>query len=76
MKTVLISGAGVAGLTIAYGLSRNGYAATVVERAPSFRLGGQPVDVRGPALTAVEPGNQPGPGGRLCAGRGTQKGGR
>ena len=54
MKNILISGAGVAGLTAACLLRRDGHAVTVVERAPSFRLGGQPVDVRGPALDVVD----------------------
>jgi 2-polyprenyl-6-methoxyphenol hydroxylase-like FAD-dependent oxidoreductase len=39
---VLISGAGIAGCTLAYWLARYGHAATVVER------GGALVDVRGP----------------------------
>jgi len=33
---VLISGAGIAGLTTAYWLRRYGFAPTIVERAPSF----------------------------------------
>ncbi|MEU1814792.1 FAD-dependent monooxygenase [Streptomyces roseifaciens] len=54
MKTVLISGAGVAGLTLAYWLRRNGLAATVVERAPAVRPGGQAIDVRGVALDVLD----------------------
>ncbi|MFI9235280.1 FAD-dependent monooxygenase [Streptomyces sp. NPDC053079] len=54
MKTVLVSGAGVAGLTLAYWLRRNGFAPTVVERAPALRPGGQAVDVRGVALDVLE----------------------
>ncbi|MCZ1005738.1 FAD-dependent monooxygenase [Streptomyces lydicus] len=54
MKTVLISGASVAGLTAAYWLRRRGYAPTVVERAPGIRPGGQAIDVRGVALGVLE----------------------
>ncbi|SEP47356.1 FAD-dependent monooxygenase [Amycolatopsis saalfeldensis] len=48
-KTVLISGAGVAGPTLAYWLARAGFRPTVVERAAGLRSSGSPVDVRGPA---------------------------
>lgn len=51
---VLISGASVAGLTTAYWLTRYGFKVTVVERAPHLRLGGQALDVRGPALEVAE----------------------
>jgi 2-polyprenyl-6-methoxyphenol hydroxylase-like FAD-dependent oxidoreductase len=54
MKTVLISGASVAGLTLAHWLRRHGCAPTVVERAPDVRPGGQAVDVRGVALDVLE----------------------
>lgn len=54
MKTVLISGASVAGLTLAFWLRRHGYAPTVVERAPTLRPGGQALDVRGVALDVLE----------------------
>ena len=47
---VLISGAGPAGLTLAYWLSRHGFCPTVVERAPAPRDGGQAVDIRGAAI--------------------------
>ncbi|MET7402080.1 FAD-dependent monooxygenase [Dactylosporangium sp. NPDC005572] len=49
-QTVLISGAGVAGPTLAYWLARHGFRPTVVERAQGTRSSGNPVDVRGPAL--------------------------
>ncbi|NRQ32203.1 monooxygenase [Nonomuraea sp. NN258] len=49
-RTVLISGAGVGGPTLAYWLARNGFLVTVVERARALRSSGNPVDVRGPAL--------------------------
>jgi 2-polyprenyl-6-methoxyphenol hydroxylase-like FAD-dependent oxidoreductase len=54
MRNVLISGASIAGPTLAYWLHRAGYAVTVVERAPAPRPGGQAIDVRGPALTVLD----------------------
>lgn len=48
-QTVLISGGGVAGPTLAYWLARAGFRPTVVERAAGLRSSGSPVDVRGPA---------------------------
>lgn len=49
-RTVLISGAGIAGPTLAYWLARRGFQPTIVERATGLRSSGNPVDVRGPAL--------------------------
>ncbi|MEV4130121.1 FAD-dependent monooxygenase [Nocardia sp. NPDC049707] len=46
-KTVLISGASIAGPALAYWLSRYGFEVTVVERAPQLRPGGQAVDFTG-----------------------------
>lgn len=54
MKTVLISGAGVAGLTLAHWLHHYGFAPTVVEKAAAPRPGGQAVDVRGVALDVAD----------------------
>jgi 2-polyprenyl-6-methoxyphenol hydroxylase-like FAD-dependent oxidoreductase len=54
MRTVLISGAGIAGPTLAYWLARTGLRPTVVERANGQRSSGSPVDVRGPALPVAE----------------------
>lgn len=54
MKKILISGAGVAGLALAYWLGRAGLAVTIVERAPALRRGGQAVDIRGVALDVVQ----------------------
>jgi 2-polyprenyl-6-methoxyphenol hydroxylase-like FAD-dependent oxidoreductase len=54
MRTALISGAGVAGPTLAYWLARAGLRPTVVEQANGQRSSGNPVDVRGPALPVVE----------------------
>ncbi|MEU8525594.1 FAD-dependent monooxygenase [Streptomyces sp. NPDC048629] len=51
---VLISGASVAGTTLAYWLRRHGYTVTVVEGAPAVRPGGYKVDIRGAALEVVE----------------------
>jgi 2-polyprenyl-6-methoxyphenol hydroxylase-like FAD-dependent oxidoreductase len=44
---VLVSGAGIAGLTLAYWLRRRGFEPVVVERAPHGRLGGYGVDFFG-----------------------------
>jgi 2-polyprenyl-6-methoxyphenol hydroxylase-like FAD-dependent oxidoreductase len=52
--TVLISGAGVAGPTLAYWLRRYGFTPTVVEMAPGLRPGGQTVDLRGAGRTIIE----------------------
>jgi 2-polyprenyl-6-methoxyphenol hydroxylase-like FAD-dependent oxidoreductase len=49
-KSVLIAGASVAGLTMAYWLSRYAYGVTVVEISPGLRKGGASIDVRGAAL--------------------------
>ncbi|CAM3579394.1 FAD-dependent monooxygenase [Smaragdicoccus niigatensis] len=45
--TVVVSGAGIAGPTLAYWLTKNGYRVIVVEIAPGIRPGGQTVDLRG-----------------------------
>jgi 2-polyprenyl-6-methoxyphenol hydroxylase-like FAD-dependent oxidoreductase len=52
-STVLVSGAGVAGLAVAYWLRRLGFAPTIVERFPAQSGGGQAVDIRGVALDVV-----------------------
>lgn len=54
MKTILISGASIAGTTLAYWLHRYGFDVTVVERAAAPREGGYAVDVRGPAMRVLE----------------------
>jgi 2-polyprenyl-6-methoxyphenol hydroxylase-like FAD-dependent oxidoreductase len=54
MKNILITGASVAGPTLAWWLHRFGFAVTVVERAPAFRDGGQNIDVRGAGRTVLE----------------------
>lgn len=50
---VLISGAGVAGLTVAYWLQRYGFTPTIVERAPILLTGGYKIDARGTALQVL-----------------------
>jgi 2-polyprenyl-6-methoxyphenol hydroxylase-like FAD-dependent oxidoreductase len=52
-RTVLISGASVAGPALAFWLNRYGFAVTVVEQADAPRSGGYPVDVRGTALEVI-----------------------
>lgn len=52
-RTVLISGASIAGPALAFWLNRFGFAVTVVEKADAFRGGGYPIDVRGTALEVV-----------------------
>jgi 2-polyprenyl-6-methoxyphenol hydroxylase-like FAD-dependent oxidoreductase len=53
---VLISGASIAGPTVAYWLHRHGFHPTVIERAPALRkgLGGHAVDLFGPAVDVAE----------------------
>lgn len=53
-KHVLISGASIAGLTLAYWLNRYGYRVTIVEISNGLRRGGSPVDVRGNALNIAK----------------------
>lgn len=52
-REVLICGAGIAGIVLAYRLARGGFRVTVVERAPALRRGGNAVDLRGPAVEVV-----------------------
>ena len=53
-RSVLISGSGVAGPSLAHWLGRSGYAVTVVERAARLRgSGGVPVDFRGDQLALL-----------------------
>ncbi|ASO20810.1 2-polyprenyl-6-methoxyphenol hydroxylase-like FAD-dependent oxidoreductase [Actinoalloteichus hoggarensis] len=54
-RTVLISGAGIAGSVAAYWLSRGGFVPTVVEKAPDLRrTGGHAVDLAGVAIEVIE----------------------
>ncbi|MGW8066590.1 FAD-dependent monooxygenase [Streptomyces ziwulingensis] len=52
-RTVLVSGAGIAGPALAYWLHRSGWAVTMVEKAGAPRGGGYPIDIRGTALEVV-----------------------
>jgi 2-polyprenyl-6-methoxyphenol hydroxylase-like FAD-dependent oxidoreductase len=52
-KRVLISGAGIAGPTLAYWLSRYGFTPTV-ERAPVLRTGGYIMDFWGVGFDVAE----------------------
>ncbi|AYF77890.1 FAD-dependent oxidoreductase [Nocardia yunnanensis] len=51
---ILVSGAGIAGTTLAFWLARHGFTVTVVERAAEIREGGYKVDLRGAALDVVD----------------------
>ncbi|MBO2458073.1 FAD-dependent monooxygenase [Actinomadura violacea] len=53
-ERILISGASIAGLTLAHWLARHGFRPTIVERAPELRTGGNGVDVRDDAATVIE----------------------
>ncbi len=53
-ERILISGASIAGPTLAFWLARYGFRPTVVERAPRLREGGNGVDVRGQATQVAE----------------------
>ncbi|WIY00685.1 FAD-dependent monooxygenase [Amycolatopsis mongoliensis] len=52
-RSVLISGASIAGPALAFWLRKAGFAVTVVEKSAELRDGGYPIDVRGTALDAV-----------------------
>src|SRR4051794_22296930 len=47
MKTILISGAGIAGPTLAFWLKTAGFEPTLIERAPALRSGGYVIDFWG-----------------------------
>ena len=51
---ILVSGASIAGPTLAYWLKRSGFTPTVIERAPQLREGGYPVDVRFEAVQVAK----------------------
>jgi 2-polyprenyl-6-methoxyphenol hydroxylase-like FAD-dependent oxidoreductase len=53
-KTVLISGAGVAGLTLGFWLKRFGFIPTLVEKHPCLRTGGYKIDLRGVGLEVLK----------------------
>lgn len=51
---VLISGAGIAGPTLAYWLDRYGFETTIVEKAPRLRTGGYVIDFWGTGFDVAE----------------------
>jgi len=53
-RKVLISGAGIAGPTLAYWLYRRGFEPVIVERAPRFRAGGYILDFWGVGYTVAD----------------------
>src|SRR5580698_7666914 len=53
-KSILISGASVAGPALAFWLHRYGFQPTIVERAPAVRPGGYAIDFRGASLRVLE----------------------
>ncbi|WP_413755833.1 FAD-dependent monooxygenase [Streptomyces sp. MMBL 11-3] len=53
-RTVLVSGASIAGPALAYWLHHHGFAVTVVEKASEVRGGGYAIDIRGTARGVVE----------------------
>ncbi len=52
-KNILISGASIAGLTLAYWLHKYGYKVAIVEIAGAPRKGGSPIDIKGEAVDVV-----------------------
>ncbi len=52
-KRILITGASIAGCTLAFWMRRLGWQVVLLERAPAFREGGQNIDVRGPGRDAL-----------------------
>lgn len=53
-QKVLISGAGVAGLTLAYWLKQYGFVPTIVEKYPALRTEGYKLDIRGAAVEVIK----------------------
>ena len=53
-RTILISGASIAGPALAFWLHRYGFQPTIVERAPALRPGGYAVDFRGASVRVLE----------------------
>ena len=51
---ILISGAGIAGPTLAYWLQRSGFEPTLIERAPALREGGYIIDFWGRGVDVAE----------------------
>src|SRR5262249_2316057 len=53
-NTVLISGASIAGPSLAYWLNRCGFRPTVIEKSSTVRSGGYPIDLRGVAIEVID----------------------
>lgn len=53
-RTILISGASIAGPALAFWLHQHGFRPVVVERAPAIRGGGYPIDVRAAAIEVAD----------------------
>lgn len=51
---ILISGAGVAGLSNAINLTADGHDVTIVERANHLRVNGSPIDIRGTSIDVAD----------------------
>jgi 2-polyprenyl-6-methoxyphenol hydroxylase-like FAD-dependent oxidoreductase len=51
---ILISGAGIAGCTLAYFLKKRGFSPVIIEKCLLQRTGGYKVDIRGAALEVVK----------------------
>jgi 2-polyprenyl-6-methoxyphenol hydroxylase-like FAD-dependent oxidoreductase len=53
-KNILISGAGIAGLTLAFWLKKSGFIPTIVEASPKLREGGYAIDFWGAGFDVAE----------------------
>ncbi len=53
-RKILISGAGIAGCTLAYFLKKRGFSPLIIEKCPFERAGGYKVDIRGAAIEVVK----------------------
>lgn len=51
---ILVSGAGVAGLSVAINLGADGHDVTIVERANHLRVNGSPIDIRGDSIDVAD----------------------
>jgi 2-polyprenyl-6-methoxyphenol hydroxylase-like FAD-dependent oxidoreductase len=51
---ILVSGAGIAGLSAAIDLGADGHDVTIVERANHLRVNGSPIDIRGESIDVAE----------------------
>jgi len=53
-KNILISGAGIAGTTLAFWLKKFGFNPTIIERSPALREGGHAIDFMGAGFDVAE----------------------